>query len=63
MTYYVQVMAAIREWDVGKPEHPDEIIEQEHRARERQREQERRMRKERSHRSMTPDITELPGIT
>lgn len=56
-----RVMAAIREWDVGKPEHPDEIIEQDHRARERQREQERRMRKERSHRSMTPDISELPA--
>lgn len=57
-----RVMAAIREWDVGKPEHPDEIIELEHRGRERQREQERRMlRKERPHRSMTPDISELPA--
>lgn len=54
-------MAAVREWDVGKPEHPDEIIEQDLRLKERQREQERRVRKERSHRSATPDTAEPPG--
>ncbi|XP_054284008.1 apoptotic chromatin condensation inducer in the nucleus isoform X2 [Macrosteles quadrilineatus] len=46
--------AVVREWDVGKPEHPDEALEYEMKMKEK-REQERKARKERHHRSASPE--------
>ncbi|XP_075212121.1 apoptotic chromatin condensation inducer acinus isoform X4 [Lycorma delicatula] len=65
----------VREWDVGKPAHPDEELDvrpsrpgyEDIRDRERERDREidrdrdRRSKKERSHRSRTPDMHEPPA--
>lgn len=52
----------VREWDVGKPEHPEEALEYDLKMREKEKKDlERKARKERHHRSPTPE-TELPGL-
>ncbi|KAG8279616.1 Inactive dipeptidyl peptidase 10 [Homalodisca vitripennis] len=45
----------VREWDVGKPDHPDEALDIEELKMKEKREQERKTRKERHHRSPTPE--------
>lgn len=45
----------VREWDVGKPEHPDEALEYEQKMKEKEKKElERKSRKERHHRTPSP---------